>query len=254
MNNLKVNGRGLLNVIKGGFSTWEEGKTPYTIPLINKKHGELLMKPLNPDSSEDLETFKSIISHASVAKTSSWMAYLFGKEKLQEAIKGEDNPDKAIAELVSTKAKEVEEIYRIFTQYNTEYKLGYCGVYDQQNDLLGGCGIIPFSINNDGKPETWDVSLHILPGKQRGGLGTDLMKKMLDYSLGEDSLGEEPRVPKIVGKLLDDKITPIVCAQFGFIMEANNGELHYLLTDEMWKNNRPEFEGPVSEYSALRII
>lgn len=238
----------IFNRLGKSFATWYDKELPYEIILHNKKYGNIYMKPLNPDSPEDFEEFKDIISQPNVALTSSWMDSLFGLENLENLIKNSKNPNEDIRKLIETENDKVKKTYDSLTTYNKERKLGYCGIYDDNNKLLGGCGITPVRIDN-GQLEACDVSLHILPEYQRGGLGTDLMQKMLDYSL------TDRHVPKIVGTSLKKHLgTPPVCAQYGFIMKDVGKYKHYLLTNTMWNTNKIEMNEVGKETAVSDII
>lgn len=225
----------LLNdTIKNRFSTWYNQSIPYEVSLKNDKHGNVYMRPLNPESKEDFEEFKSIVSQPKVAMTSSWMNSLFGLENLEKLVQSSSNPENSIKELIEQDeyCEKVHQVYQELTKYNEERKLGYCGVYDKDSKLLGGCGIVPVKIDN-GQLEACDVSLHILPQYQRDGLGADLMERMLNYGLSERY------VPRIVGTSMRKHLgTPPVCAQYGFIMRDIGIYKHYLLTGTMWSTNK----------------
>jgi RimJ/RimL family protein N-acetyltransferase len=224
----------LLNRLGKNFATWYDGKNPYTIHLQNKEYGKIYMAPLNPESQEDFEAFKTIVSNPKVAMTSSWMDSVFGLENLERLIKNSKEPENEIKKLLDNPkySENVRNIYTNLTKHNKDYQLGYCGVYGDGGELLGGCGIVPTAVKN-GRISSCDVSLHILPKYQKSGLGTGLMRRMLEYAFDEQA------VPEIVGSSMKKHMgTPLVCARFGFLMEDIGNHKHYLLDSSMWRTNQ----------------
>ena len=224
----------LFNRLGKNFATWYDGKNPYTIHLQNKECGTIYMAPLNPESQEDFEAFKTIVSNPKVAMTSSWMDSIFGLENLERLIKNSKEPENEIKKLLDDPkySENIRNIYTNLTKHNKDYQLGYCCVYGDGGQLLGGCGIVPTAVKN-GRIHSCDVSLHILPQYQKRGLGTGLMRRMLEYAF------DEQYVPEIVGSSMKKHMgTPLVCARFGFLMEDIGNHKHYLLDSSMWRTNQ----------------
>jgi hypothetical protein len=230
-----------------------------TIPSINPEDIETTV--LMPDSEEDFQIFKSIITNKDVVFTSSWMDQYFGINNLKEfcsdfelklklAKKGRSgvfvdqnelidyNQGKSATQIALDSFFREEEndkqLRKVYAEMTKEAKSGF-GYYKftekSTGKFLGGGALVPLEKDQYGLVKKVDIALHILDPKK--GFGTACLKLLL-----EDSF-EKHKIEQVWGSsIIEHPKTPTLCSGHGMVIKDIGNKKYYLITRTMWEVNK----------------
>lgn len=228
------------------------------------KTKDIKIVTLLPDSEEDFQTFKKIITSEKVVFTSSWIDSKFGINKLrnycskfelelQLAAEGDGDAEITANELKRYKNGESpiqmaldrffrkimndESLREVYSNMTSEAlsDLGYYKFLDKRNGtILGGGALVPLEKVNESVTKV-DIALHILEPQR--GIGTVCLDMLLNDAF------EKHKVKQVWGSSIIEHLgTPTLCARHGMTMQNIDGKKYYLLTDAVWEANKGVLE------------
>jgi hypothetical protein len=230
---------------------------------------DLEITTLKPDSEDDFQTFKTIITNEKVVFTSSWVDQYFGiatlkdfcadfETQLKLASKGRHGVVVAPKDLknyqdgklsatqialnnffsegIDDNDTKLRAAYKQITS-EAESGLGYYKVVDKNSGkFVGGGALAPLEKDEiSGKVTKVDVALHILEAKK--GIGTACLAKLLKSAF------EDHKITQVWGSsVIDHPGTPTLCASQGMMIKNVGDKKYYLMTEQMWEAAKKPLE------------
>jgi hypothetical protein len=221
---------------------------------------------LLPGHEDHFDIFKRVITHPTIALTSSWIDKWFGitklniycrnfESKLAMADAGDTDvlmPQETLdafhtgavpRQLALNKFFLLREndiklrmIYEGLVERAEESGLGYYKFSNTADELLGGGALAPL-VKKSEPVKKVDIALHIL--EQKKGIGNLCMAVLLKRAF------EECGVEEVWGSsVMDHPISPVICAKYGMIIESNaeTGMKHYFIDKSMWDATKDKRE------------
>ncbi len=188
--------------------------------------------PLSANNNEHFQLYKKILTNEKVVFTSSWMDKAFGIDNLKKYCEAFNSTQEGLDDFFSKEENHAELAlqFKELSKSNSIHNCGYCMILNKNNDVIGGCGLIPLEFNKNNGPTKVDMCLHILPEYQKGGIGTAIAEKLLRYAF------DDLDVKEVVGTSLRDHIgTYNICAGFGMIIKDHDDLKYYFVSRKMWE-------------------